>query len=175
MSGAGSIVGSVLALRWAPARKLLVGLVFLIPWTLGHLVFALHWPLPAVFLVAFAGGVGIGLFIVWWETTLAQEIPPAALSRVAAFDWMGSLGLLPVGYLLAGPIAASVGATETLAVGCDAVLCASAISRAEDPVAMAHAIRLGVEGGRLAREAGRIPRRLYGEASTPTAGVPDFG
>jgi thiazole synthase len=59
-------------------------------------------------------------------------------------------------------------------LGCDAVLCASAISRAHDPVAMAQAIRAGVEGGRLARRAGRIPRRLYAEASTPDAGLPDF-
>jgi thiazole synthase len=66
-------------------------------------------------------------------------------------------------------------AALALELGCDAVLCASAVSRAEDPVAMAHAIRLGVEAGRLAQRAGRIPRRLYAEASTPDAGIPDFG
>jgi thiazole synthase len=66
-------------------------------------------------------------------------------------------------------------AALALELGCDAVLCASAISRAEDPTAMAEAIRLAVAAGELARRAGRIPRRLYGEASTPTAGVPDFG
>jgi thiazole synthase len=66
-------------------------------------------------------------------------------------------------------------AALAMELGCDAVLCASAVSRAEDPVAMAHAIRLGVEGGRLAHRAGRIPRRLYAEASTPESGVPDFG
>jgi thiazole synthase len=66
-------------------------------------------------------------------------------------------------------------ATIALEIGCDAVLCASAISRAEDPVAMARAIRLAVESGRLAREAGRIPRRLYAEASTAETGVPEFG
>jgi thiazole synthase len=65
-------------------------------------------------------------------------------------------------------------AALALELGCDAVLCASAISRAEDPVAMARAIRLAVEGGRLARGAGRIPRRLYAEASTPDAGRPEF-
>jgi thiazole synthase len=54
------------------------------------------------------------------------------------------------------------------------VLCASAISRAHDPVAMADAIRLAVTAGRLARGAGRIPRRLYAEASTPEEGVPVF-
>jgi thiazole synthase len=63
-------------------------------------------------------------------------------------------------------------AALALELGCDAVLCASAISRAHDPVAMARAIRLGVQAGRLAHGAGRIPRRRYAQASTPTAGVP---
>jgi thiazole synthase len=65
-------------------------------------------------------------------------------------------------------------AALALELGCDAVLCASAISRAEDPVTMARAIRLGVEGGRLAQRAGRIPRRLHAQASTPEAGVAAF-
>jgi thiazole synthase len=66
-------------------------------------------------------------------------------------------------------------AALALELGCDAILCASAVSRAEDPVAMARAIRLAVEAGRLARGAGRIPRRRYAEASTPESGVPEFG
>ena len=65
-------------------------------------------------------------------------------------------------------------AALAMELGCDAVLCASAIARAQDPVAMALAIRAGVVGGRLARGAGRIPRRLYAEASTPDAGLPDL-
>ncbi len=65
-------------------------------------------------------------------------------------------------------------AALAMELGCDAVLCASAISRAEDPVAMARAIRAAVEAGRLARAAGRIPRRLYAEGSTPDKGLPDF-
>src|ERR671933_356328 len=65
-------------------------------------------------------------------------------------------------------------AALAMELGYDGVLCASAISRAEDPVAMAHAIRLGTEGGRLAYRAGRIPRRLYATASTPEEGVADF-
>ena len=65
-------------------------------------------------------------------------------------------------------------AALALELGCDAVLCASAVSRAEDPVAMARAIRLGVEAGRLAHRAGRIPRRLHAQASTPEEGVAEF-
>jgi len=65
-------------------------------------------------------------------------------------------------------------AAFAIELGCDAVLCASAISRAHDPVAMATAIRLAVEAGWLARGAGRIPRRRYAEASTPDEGLPVF-
>ena len=65
-------------------------------------------------------------------------------------------------------------AALALELGCDAVLCASAISRAHDPVAMARAIALAVEAGALARGAGRIPRRRYAEASSPIEGVAAF-
>jgi thiazole synthase len=65
-------------------------------------------------------------------------------------------------------------AALAMELGCDAVLCASAISRAHDPVAMARAIKLGVQAGRLARGAGRIPRRRYAQASTPGEGMPAF-
>jgi thiazole synthase len=65
-------------------------------------------------------------------------------------------------------------AALAMELGCDAVLCASAISRAHDAVAMARAIRLAVEAGRLARGAGRIPRRRYAQASTPEQGMPAF-
>ena len=66
-------------------------------------------------------------------------------------------------------------AALAMELGCDAVLCASAISRAHDPVAMAQAIRLSVQAGWLARGAGRIPHRLHAEASTPAEGTPVFG
>jgi thiazole synthase len=65
-------------------------------------------------------------------------------------------------------------AALAMELGCDGVLCASAISRAHDPAAMARAIRLAVESGRLARGAGRIPRRRYAEASTPEDGLAVF-
>src|SRR5918994_1058597 len=65
-------------------------------------------------------------------------------------------------------------AALAMELGCDAVLCATAISRAADPVAMARAIRLGTEAGRLAHRAGRIPRRLFAQASTPEEGTPTF-
>jgi len=65
-------------------------------------------------------------------------------------------------------------AALAMEAGCDGVLLASAISRAEDPVAMAAAMRKAVEAGYEARAAGRIPQRLYGEASTPAEGVAEL-
>jgi thiazole synthase len=66
-------------------------------------------------------------------------------------------------------------AAMAMEMGCDGVLLASSVSRAEDPAAMARAMRLAVEAGFEARRAGRIPRRLYAEPSSPTEGVPEFG
>jgi thiazole synthase len=66
-------------------------------------------------------------------------------------------------------------ATLALEYGADAVLVASAISRAADPVAMATAMRLAVEAGALARGAGRIARRTYAQASTTMEGMPNLG
>lgn len=65
-------------------------------------------------------------------------------------------------------------AALAMELGCDAVLCASAISRAMDPVAMARAIRLAVQAGVLARDAGRIERRTHARASSPVEGMPEF-
>ena len=65
-------------------------------------------------------------------------------------------------------------ATVAMELGCAGILLASAISRAEDPARMARAMRLAVEAGLLAREAGRIPRRLYAEASSPAEGTADL-
>ncbi|MFD1368526.1 thiazole synthase [Actinoplanes sichuanensis] len=62
-------------------------------------------------------------------------------------------------------------AALAMELGCDAVLIASAITRADDPVAMATAMRHAVTAGRLARSAGRIPRRFHAVASTADDGI----
>ena len=61
-------------------------------------------------------------------------------------------------------------AARAIELGCDAVLVATAITRAEDPVAMASAMRHGVLAGALAATAGRIPRRVEARASSPMSG-----
>ena len=70
--------------------------------------------------------------------------------------------------ILDAGIGSASDAAMAMELGCDGVLLASSVSRAKDPVGMAVAMRKAVEAGWEARQAGRIPRRLYAEASTPT-------
>jgi thiazole synthase len=65
-------------------------------------------------------------------------------------------------------------AVLAMELGCDAVLLASAVTRAQSPALMAAAMRHAVEAGRLARRAGRIPRRLFAQPSSPTEGRADL-
>ena len=65
-------------------------------------------------------------------------------------------------------------AALAMELGCDGVLLASSVSRAEDPPLMAEAMRKAVEAGRAARLAGRIPRRHHAQASTPESGLPQL-
>jgi thiazole synthase len=74
--------------------------------------------------------------------------------------------------LLDAGIGTASDAAMAMELGCDGVLLASAVTRAEDPARMARAMRLAVEAGWLARRAGRIPSRLYAEASTPGEALP---
>ena len=62
-------------------------------------------------------------------------------------------------------------AAIAMELGADGVLMNTAIAAAEDPARMAHAMKLAVEAGRLAYEAGRMPKKLYASASSPLAGV----
>ena len=93
---------------------MLVGLVLTLVWPVQTLAFAAAAPLAVVVVLAFGAGLGFTLFEVWWATALVRHIPPQALSRVSAYDWMGSLALLPLGFAIAGPLAAAVGARTVL-------------------------------------------------------------
>lgn len=62
-------------------------------------------------------------------------------------------------------------ASIAMEMGCDAVLMNTGIAGAQDPVAMAEAMKLAVRAGRLAYKAGRIPRKLYASASSPLLGI----
>jgi thiazole synthase len=62
-------------------------------------------------------------------------------------------------------------AAIAMELGCHAVLMNTGIAGAKDPIAMARAMKLAVEAGRLAYQAGRIPKKLYAQASSPIEGL----
>jgi MFS family permease len=115
--GAGALAGAVTGLRWRPRRPMRVASLAATPWPLVGVALGLEAPEAVVLALAAVGGWGISLFDVLWTTALAERIPPAALGRVASFDWMGSLALLPLGYAIAGPLGEAVGVAEVLVVG----------------------------------------------------------
>jgi hypothetical protein len=125
--GVGSLSGAFLAMRWRPEQPMFLAMLMNLWWASNYLIFGTGAPLPIV-LVSFAlAGVTIALFVIWWETTLTLNVPPHALSRVSAFDWMASLGLSPIGLIAAGPIAARIGAQETLIGGAALALAVSVV------------------------------------------------
>ena len=115
--GAGTVVGALIALHLRPHRPLRAAMIAALPWPLALLVYALGAPLAVVYVSLAVGGACIALFDVWWTTALAQRIPPEALSRVSSYDWMGSLAMLPLGYIVAGALGDIVGARTYLAIG----------------------------------------------------------
>ena len=115
--GVGTVSGALWGARWKPHHPLRAAMAAAVPWPATITVYALGFPLWLVYGSLVLGGVGIGLFAVWWETAIAQRIPPHLISRVSSFDWMGSLLLLPLGYLLSGPAARAFGEVEVLVVG----------------------------------------------------------
>jgi MFS family permease len=117
VAGVGAVLGGLVGLSWRPARPLLAGMLLVLAWPVQDGMFAVGAPLAVVVVCAFATGFGFSLLMIWWETALARNIPASALSRVSAWDWMGSLALLPAGFLLAGPLASAFGPRVVLGVG----------------------------------------------------------
>jgi MFS family permease len=75
---------------------------------------ALRAPAPVIAAAQAIGGIGMGFFGAVWQTTLQQNVPEEALSRVSAWDWMGSFAFFPLGFILAGPVANAIGISTTL-------------------------------------------------------------
>lgn len=117
----GGLFGGLVMLRYHPRRILLTASLSCL--LLSVLMFALAAPLPLVIIVvaAFLGGAGIEFFVVNEALAIQQEIPPDMLSRVFAYDALGSYALAPLGILIAGPLAASFSVGSIL-VGCGAVV-----------------------------------------------------
>jgi MFS family permease len=124
--GAGALAGALIGFRWRPRHPMRAAFLVIAVWPVMVVAFATGVTILLVVPLAVATGMGFALFDVFWNTTMAEQIPPHALSRASAWEWMGSLILLPVGYLAAGPLAEAT-STETVLVG-GAILTATVLA-----------------------------------------------
>jgi MFS family permease len=115
--GLGTIVGSVVGVGWRPRYPMRLAMLAMLLWPVAAVLYALGVTLLLVIPATALAGGGIALFDVWWLTALAERIPPEKLSRVTSYDWMVSYALLPLGYVLAGPLADALGAVEVVLGG----------------------------------------------------------
>lgn len=112
--GVGSLTGGLLALRWKPSRPMLACTLLTLLIAPAVALLALRAPAPAIATAQAIGGMSMGVFGALWQTTLQQHVPEEALSRVSAWDWMGTFLFLPLGLVAAGPVSELIGISTTL-------------------------------------------------------------
>ena len=149
--GVGTIAGSLLGSGWRPRHPMRAAMLAILVWPAADVLYGAGVTLGVVVPAILLAGFGVALFNVWWETALAERIPPDKLSRVSSYDWMVSIALLPLGYALAGPLAQALGSVEVLIAGSAVAL-------------------LALAAGLLPRET-RMLERLERPAIAPGAGA----
>ena len=112
----GLVAGGLICLRWRPRRSLFAGTALLATTAMFPLAMALAPGPTWVWVGAFLHGVGLSIFSVFWDLAIQQNIPEEKLSRVYAFDTVGSFVARPLGLALTGPVAEAVGFDRWLVV-----------------------------------------------------------
>jgi len=115
--GLGALAGAFVGLRARPNRPwVVVGAIFALT-SVQSILLAAHAPFVLIAVAAVIAGFSFSLGSIIFETGVQRAIAPEKLSRVSAYSWMCAMVFLPLGYALAGPIAAAVGMSEYLVFG----------------------------------------------------------
>jgi MFS family permease len=124
----GLIVGGVVSLRFTPRRpmRFVAGIGAAIAISPASL--AMLWPLPVICLASFGLGITMEIMMVQWTVALARNIPPDKLARVSSYDLLGSVMAMPVGALIAGPLAAAIGVSAVQYGAAALIVVASALA-----------------------------------------------
>jgi MFS family permease len=110
----GSLLGSLVALHVRPSHPLRVGELACLTAAMPMALLAIPAPAAAVGIALLLARAGTTASDALWQTVLQQRVPEAALSRVSAIDWTGTLVFNPLGFAVVGPLAAVVGVRATL-------------------------------------------------------------
>jgi MFS family permease len=113
----GAVLGGAVMLKFRPQRMLLAASLSVPVFSVFLLALAVPLAVPWIVAVALVAGGCLEVFAVCWATTMQQEIPAGMLSRLSAYDAVGSNALAPVGTAVAGPAAGVFGAPAVLAAG----------------------------------------------------------
>lgn len=113
-AGLGAVVGSLLAMRFKPQRQLVVAFLTVALWSIVLVGYALTSSVAIITASAFVGAMAMNYGAAFWFTALQEHVPAHARSRVSSYDWLGSWLFLPLGYVLVGPVAETIGYDTTL-------------------------------------------------------------
>jgi MFS family permease len=125
--GIGRLGGALVALFWRPQRPLFTAVLLIGFWAVPLTLLATAAPLPAIAVATAVGGAVLSIFTAIWHTTMQSRVPEHQLSRMFSYDWLGSLGLLPIGYLVAVGGQFLISAEVTLIASACVVIAATVI------------------------------------------------
>lgn len=107
--GVGNILGDLLLLAWRPAYALRAGALMLVGASCQAAIIGSHLPVWGIGLLELLTGICVTGMFTLWETSLGEHIPPGSLSRVSSYDYLSSTGMIPLGNVLVGALAALLG------------------------------------------------------------------
>jgi MFS family permease len=110
----GTLLGGLVMLRIRLERPMLVAGILFFATCFAPLLLALPAPVWSITVAYVGEGFAVGIFVTTWETALQSHVPADKLARVGAWDWLGTIGGMPLGYALTGPIVDAAGSSATL-------------------------------------------------------------
>jgi MFS family permease len=112
----GAMMGGVGTAAFKPKRPIVLSAVLFCATGLTPLLLAFSAPWPLVAVPIGIEGLAVGIFMAVYESEMQKKVPNEKLSRVSAWDWLGSLAGMPIGFALAGVLAETTGPDITLYV-----------------------------------------------------------
>jgi predicted MFS family arabinose efflux permease len=124
----GLVLGGLISLRYTPRKPMLFVVGTGAALAVCPLILALVAPLPVICVVVFALGALSEVMMVQWTVQMATRIPSDKLARVSSYDAFGSLAAMPLGALIAGPLAGRIGVPKTQFAAAAVMFLASAFT-----------------------------------------------
>jgi MFS family permease len=112
--GVGSVLGNVVALRLPLPRPVFIAAIALVGASTQAMIIGSGLGTAGIAALELLAGVCVALFFTLWDLSIQEQIPPRAVSRVSAYDFSVSMGLMPLGMAVCGPIAGAIGLHATL-------------------------------------------------------------